>query len=64
MNLTNYNDLKHIFRAYDIRGVFNEEITPQNHFRIGLAFGTFLKLEQGLRDEVVFIAYDIRQTSS
>lgn len=63
-NSMNYNDLKHIFRAYDIRGVFNDEITPQNHFRIGLAFGTFLKQEQGLRDEVVFIAYDIRQTSS
>ncbi len=59
-----YSNFKHIFRAYDIRGIFNEEITPQNNFRIGLAFGTFLKLEQGLRDEIVFIAYDIRQTSS
>jgi phosphomannomutase len=59
-----YNNFKHIFRAYDIRGIFNEEITPQNNFRIGLAFGTFLKLEQGLKDENVFIAYDIRQTSS
>jgi len=60
----NYDELKHIFRAYDIRGIFNEEITPENHFRIGLAFGTFLKLEQGLKDEIVYIAYDIRQTSS
>jgi len=60
----NYNDLKNIFRAYDIRGIFNEEITPQVHFRIGLAFGTFLQLEQGLKEEHVFIAYDIRQTSS
>jgi phosphomannomutase len=60
----NYSDFKHIFRAYDIRGIFNDEITPQNLFRIGLAFGTFLKLEQALKDEVVYIAYDIRQTSS
>jgi phosphomannomutase len=60
----NYDEIKHIFRAYDIRGIFNEEITPQNHFRIGLAFGTFLQLEQGLKDKHVFIAYDIRQTSS
>ncbi|MFX1285982.1 MAG: hypothetical protein ACFFB5_20230 [Promethearchaeota archaeon] len=60
----NYNDLKHIFRAYDIRGIFNEEITPQTHFLIGLAFGTFLKLDQGLKEEHIFIAYDIRQTSS
>ncbi|MFW9905948.1 MAG: hypothetical protein ACFFFH_16620 [Candidatus Thorarchaeota archaeon] len=59
-----YSEFKHIFRAYDIRGIFNEEITPQNLFRIGLAYGTFLKLEQGLKDEVVYIAYDIRQTSS
>ena len=63
-DLRNYIDLKHIFRAYDIRGIFNKEITPQNHFRIGLAFGTFLQLKQALKDKHVFIAYDIRQTSS
>ncbi len=59
-----YNDLIHIFRAYDIRGIFGEEITPQNLFRIGLAYGTFLQLEKGLQDNFVFISFDIRQTSS
>lgn len=59
-----YDNIKHIFRAYDIRGIFNKEITPQNHFRIGLAFGTFLIKDQGLKDEHVFVAYDVRQTSS
>ncbi|MCK4847535.1 MAG: hypothetical protein KAT16_00760 [Candidatus Heimdallarchaeota archaeon] len=58
--------LKHIFRAYDIRGIFNQEITPINNFRIGMAFGTFLQNEKGLRpkDDHVFVAYDVRQTSS
>ncbi|UCE13635.1 MAG: hypothetical protein JSV04_00320 [Candidatus Heimdallarchaeota archaeon] len=63
-NSTNYILLKHIFRAYDVRGIFNEEITPEIFFRIGLAFGTFLKLEQGLKNEHVYISFDIRQTSS
>ena len=58
--------LKHIFRAYDIRGIFNKEITPINNFKIGLAFGTFLQKEKGLkpRNDHVFVAYDVRQTSS
>lgn len=61
---TNYEGIKHIFRAYDVRGIFNEEITPQTLFRIGLAFGTFLHFKQELVDEFIFVAYDIRQTSS
>jgi len=32
-----------IFREYDIRGVFNEELTPEIVSRIGIAFGTFLQ---------------------
>ncbi|MFX0171730.1 MAG: hypothetical protein ACFE9L_07410 [Candidatus Hodarchaeota archaeon] len=62
----NYSKIKHIFRAYDIRGIFNKEITPQNHFRIGLAFGTFLQNEKemDINNRYIFIAYDIRQTSS
>ncbi|MFX0149913.1 MAG: hypothetical protein ACFFAJ_03970 [Candidatus Hodarchaeota archaeon] len=63
---TNYSKIKHIFRAYDIRGIFNKEITPHNHFRIGLAFGSFLQIEKAMDIEngYIFIAYDIRQTSS
>jgi phosphomannomutase/phosphoglucomutase len=33
---------KHIFRAYDVRGVVNKELTPETVARIGMAFGTFL----------------------
>ncbi|MFX0181511.1 MAG: hypothetical protein ACFE95_00415 [Candidatus Hodarchaeota archaeon] len=63
---SNYLEIKHIFRAYDIRGIFNEEITPYTHFRIGLAFGTYLQNVKGMEisSKYIFIAYDIRQTSS
>ena len=61
-----YSSLSHIFRAYDVRGVYNKEITAAVHYRIGLAFGTFLQRNQGFQtqDHFVFIAWDIRQTSS
>jgi phosphomannomutase len=67
METQNDNEsLRHIFRAYDIRGIYNEDITPINNFRIGLAFGTFLQNKKGLNPnkDYVFVAYDVRQTSS
>jgi phosphomannomutase/phosphoglucomutase len=33
---------EHIFRAYDVRGIFNVEVTPETAAKIGMAFGTFL----------------------
>lgn len=35
--------MKHIFRAYDVRGIFNKELTPEVATKIGMAFGTYLK---------------------
>jgi phosphoglucosamine mutase len=35
-------NVEHIFRAYDIRGVFNRDLTPEVVTKIGIAFGTFL----------------------
>jgi phosphoglucosamine mutase len=32
-----------IFREYDIRGVFNQDLTPEIISKIGVAFGTFLQ---------------------
>ncbi|MFB0560939.1 MAG: phosphoglucosamine mutase [Candidatus Lokiarchaeia archaeon] len=49
---------EHIFRAYDIRAVFNEEIDAESVVRIGLAFGTYLG-GQGL----VFTGRDMRTSS-
>ena len=49
---------EHIFRAYDIRAVFNEEVDVENVARIGLAFGTYLGGEGQ-----VFTGRDIRTSS-
>jgi phosphoglucosamine mutase len=35
--------VEEIFREYDIRGIFNQELTPDTVSGIGLAFGTFLE---------------------
>ena len=35
--------MEHIFRAYDIRGIFNRELTADVASKIGLAFGTYLR---------------------
>jgi len=45
----------HIFRAYDIRGIFDEDLTPQVATKLGAAFGTFL----GKNKEVI-VARDVR----
>ncbi len=34
--------MKYIFRAYDVRGVFNRELTAETAARIGMAFGSYL----------------------
>ncbi len=47
-----------IFRAYDVRGIFNEELTPDIAAKIGIAFGTYLKG----RGKVI-IGYDVRTSS-
>ncbi|MBE0512457.1 phosphomannomutase CpsG, partial [Candidatus Bathyarchaeota archaeon] len=44
-----------IFRAYDIRGVFGEDLTEQVATRIGAAFATFLG-----EDKEVLVARDVR----
>ncbi|WXG42822.1 MAG: phosphoglucosamine mutase [Promethearchaeati archaeon SRVP18_Atabeyarchaeia-1] len=36
-------DVEDIFREYDIRGVFNQDLTPEVISKIGVAFGTFLQ---------------------
>ena len=34
---------KHIFRAYDIRGIYQDDISPELFYKIGLAAGTYIK---------------------
>ena len=51
----------HIFRAYDIRGLYNEDISPPIMYQIGAAFGTFVRRIQGGKE--VVIGNDIRNSS-
>ena len=44
-----------IFRAYDIRGVYGETLTPEISMKIGKAFGTFLPEE-----EEIVVGRDVR----
>jgi|Deesub1362B_J571_1020462.scaffolds.fasta_scaffold00259_31 phosphomannomutase/phosphoglucomutase len=50
--------MEYIFRAYDVRGVFNVDVTAEAAARIGMAFGTFLGGEGR-----VLVARDPRVTS-
>ncbi len=51
----------HIFRAYDIRGLYNEDLTSPIMYNIGLAFGTYIQDE--LNGKEVAVGNEIRQSS-
>ena len=50
----------HIFRAYDIRGIFNDDLYPETMLKIGLALGSYAK-KRGKKNVVV--GNDIRSSS-
>ena len=52
---------RHIFRAYDIRGVYKQDISPDVFYKIGLAAGTYVK--QKIQGTQIIIGNDIRQSS-
>jgi phosphomannomutase / phosphoglucomutase len=52
---------KLIFRAYDIRGLYNKDISPDIFYKIGLAAGTYVK--QTMRGTQISVGGDIRQSS-
>jgi phosphomannomutase len=52
---------KQIFRAYDIRGLYNKDISPDVFYKIGLAAGTYVK--QMVKGSQIVIGSDIRQSS-
>jgi len=51
----------HIFRAYDIRGLYNTDISPELFYKIGVAAGTFTK--KVLKGTRLTIGNDIRLSS-
>jgi phosphomannomutase len=52
---------KQIFRAYDIRGLYNKDISPDVFYKIGLAAGSYVK--QTMKGSRIVIGSDIRQSS-
>jgi phosphomannomutase len=52
---------KHIFRAYDIRGLYNKDISPDVFYKIGLAAGSYVK--QTMKGSHIVVGSDIRQSS-
>jgi phosphomannomutase len=53
----------HVFKAYDIRGLVDTEITPLFAYNLGKAFATFLREEEGKADPVVTVGRDMRESS-
>ena len=52
--------LKSIFREYDIRGIYNEEMDDETAYYIGRAFGTNLRRKNIIS---TVVAYDNRLSS-
>jgi phosphomannomutase/phosphoglucomutase len=52
---------KLIFRAYDVRGLYNKDITPEVFYKIGLAAGTYVK--KTMQGTQISVGGDIRQSS-
>lgn len=52
---------KQIFRAYDIRGLYNKDISPDVFYKIGRAAGTYVK--QTMKGSTVVVGSDIRLSS-
>jgi len=53
--------MEHIFRAYDIRGIWNVDLDVQTCLDIGRGVGTFLRRDLSLGS--VAVGYDVRKTS-
>lgn len=54
----------HIFKAYDIRGLVEGELSEDLAYRVGMAFGVFLKKHQLVAPEQrVVVGHDMRPSS-
>lgn len=57
-------NLDSIFRAYDVRGKYPEEINEETAYEFGLALGRFLELKKEVGNRQMMIARDSRISSS
>lgn len=52
-----------IFKAYDIRGIYGTDLTDETAYRLGRAYGQFLKQEYPNQSELsVIVARDMRES--
>jgi phosphomannomutase len=56
-------DKNHLFRAYDIRGIYGKEINSIMMYKLGVAIAEVAKSEFKIDEIQVYVGYDIRQTS-
>lgn len=52
-----------IFRAYDIRGIYPDELSEKTAYQIGRAFAVYLKENEVNKPEKVVVGYDARVSS-
>jgi len=52
-----------IFKAYDIRGLYPEQINKDSAYVIGRAFGIFVKDFYRIEEPKIVVGYDIRNSS-
>ena len=52
-----------IFRAYDIRGIYPDELNEKTAYQIGRAFAVYLKENEVKNPEKVVVGYDARVSS-
>src|SRR3989338_1809319 len=55
--------LKDIFKAYDIRGVYGEDLTEDVSFKIGQAYAVFMKKDTGKKSLKIAVGQDMRTHS-
>lgn len=60
--MMNHTISQHIFRAYDIRGIYQQDISPDLFYQIGVAAGTYLL--QQIHGKHMAVGNDIRTTST
>ncbi|MHA2298907.1 MAG: hypothetical protein ACXAEU_10280 [Candidatus Hodarchaeales archaeon] len=57
------DDYKHIFRAYDIRGVYGKDLTLKVAIDIGSAACHYYKAQFGKKTPVINVGFDVRNSS-
>ena len=52
-----------IFKAYDIRGIYGTDLTDETAYRLGRAYGQFLRQEYPRQSELtVIVSRDMRES--